>query len=102
MNINDFEQYEGYWEIIDENLFDEVFYMDLIEKLEPTEKVIKAIELMSYIFTDDRMEILEEIRMMDMLAQADMFDLWFDIIKSRDYLESVAKTVIYYSIGMPV
>ncbi|HIG9752550.1 TPA: hypothetical protein ACYELJ_003641 [Escherichia coli] len=102
MNINDFEQYEGYWEIIDENLFDEVFYMDLIEKLEPTEKVIKAIELMSYIFTDDRMEILEEIRMMDMLAQADMFDLWFYIIKSRDYLESVAKTVIYYSIGMPV
>lgn len=102
MNIKDFEQYEGYWEIIDENLFDEVFYMDLIEKLEPTEKVIKAIELMSYIFTDDRMEILEEIRMMDMLAQADMFDLWFDIIKSRDYLESVAKTVIYYSIGMPV
>lgn len=102
MNINDFEQYEGYWEIIDENLFDEVFYMELIEKLEPTEKVIKAIELMSYIFTEDRMEILEEIRMMDMLAQADMFDLWFDIIKSRDYLESVAKTVIYYSIGMPV
>ncbi|HBR0026529.1 hypothetical protein [Klebsiella aerogenes] len=102
MNISDFEQYEGYWEIIDENLFDEVFYINRIEKLEPTEKVIKAIELLSFLFTDDRMEMLEEVRQMNMLAQADMFDLWFDIIKSRDYVEAVAKTVIYYSIGMPV
>lgn len=102
MNISDFEQYEGYCEIIDENLFDDIFYMERIEKLEPTEKVIKAIELLSYLFTDDKMEILEEIRLMDMLAQADIFDLWFEIIKSRDYVESVAKKIIYYSIGMPV
>ena len=102
MNISDFEQYEGYWEIIDDNLFDEIFYIDRIEKLEPTEKVIKAIELLSRLFTDDRMEMLEEVRQMNMLAQADIFDLWFDIIKPRDYVEGVAKAVIYYSIGMPV
>ena len=47
-------------------------------------------------------EVLGEIREMNMLAQADIFDLWFEIIKSRDYLESLAKTIIYYSIGMPV
>ncbi|WP_354637040.1 hypothetical protein ABXJ14_12400 [Morganella morganii] len=50
-----------------------------------TEKVIEAIELLSRLFTDDRMEMLEEVRQMDMLAQADIFDLWFDIIKSREY-----------------
>ncbi len=33
MNISDFEQYEGYWEIIDDNLFGEIFYIDRIEKL---------------------------------------------------------------------
>ncbi|EBC5053514.1 hypothetical protein CQT90_23440 [Salmonella enterica] len=102
MNISDFEQYEGYWEIIDDNLFDEIFYIDRIEKLEPTEKVMEAIELLSRLFTDDSMEMLEEVRQMNMLAQADIFDLWFDIIKSRDYVEGVAKAVIYYSIGMPV
>lgn len=102
MNLSDFEQYEGYWEIIDDNLFDEIFYIDRIEKLEPTEKVIEAIELLSYLFTDDKMDMLEEVRRMNMLAQADIFDLWFDIIKSRDYVEAVAKIVIYYSIGMPV
>ncbi|HIC5636714.1 TPA: hypothetical protein ACW4BQ_004727 [Salmonella enterica subsp. enterica serovar Schwarzengrund] len=102
MNISDFEQYEGYWEIIDDNLFDEIFYIDRIEKLEPTEKVMEAIELLSRLFTDDRMEMLEEVRQMNMLAQADIFDLWFDIIKSRDYVKGVAKAVIYYSIGMPV
>ncbi|ECW2453034.1 hypothetical protein F3V47_22280, partial [Salmonella enterica] len=65
MNISDFEQYEGYWEIIDDNLFDEIFYIDRIEKLEPTEKVMEAIELLSRLFTDDRMEMLEEVRQMN-------------------------------------
>ncbi|WP_280513226.1 hypothetical protein [Enterobacter kobei] len=62
----------------------------------------KAIELLSYFFAEDMREVLGEIREMNMLAQADIFDLWFEIIKSRDYLESLAKTIIYYSIGMPV
>ncbi|EAM5881829.1 hypothetical protein EPW57_08090 [Salmonella enterica] len=98
MNISDFEAYEGYWDIIDDDLFEDIFYMECIEKLEPTEKVLKAIELLSYFFAED----MREIREMNMLAQADIFDLWFEIIKSRDYLESLAKTIIYYSIGMPV
>ncbi|RXM24061.1 hypothetical protein EO238_14355 [Citrobacter sp. AAK_AS5] len=102
MNISDFEAYEGYWDIIDDDLFEDIFYMECIEKLEPTEKVLKTIELLSYFFAEDMREVLGEIREMNMLAQADIFDLWFEIIKSRDYLESLAKTIIYYSIGMPV
>jgi hypothetical protein len=50
MNISDFEAYEGYWDIIDDDLFEDIFYMECIEKLEPTEKVLKAIELLSYFF----------------------------------------------------
>lgn len=31
MNISDFEQYEGYWEIIDDNLFDEIFILIVLK-----------------------------------------------------------------------
>lgn len=33
MNISDFEAYEGYWDIIDDDLFEDIFYMECIEKL---------------------------------------------------------------------
>ena len=102
MNISDFEANRVSCDIVDHDLFEDIFYMECIEKLEPTEKVLKAIELLSYFFAEDMREVLGQIREMNMLAQADIFDLWFEIIKSRDYLESLAKTIIYYSIGMPV
>ena len=102
MNISDFEAYEGYWDIIDDDLFEDIFYMECIEKLEPTEKVLKAIELLSYFFAEDMREVLGQIREMNMLAQADIFDLVSATEYKRQNLESLAKTIIYYSIGMPV
>ena len=70
MNISDFEAYEGYWDIIDDDLFEDIFYMECIEKLEPTEKVLKAIELLSYFFAEDMREVLGQIREMNMLSEA--------------------------------
>ena len=102
MNINDFAKFENYEGIITDGIFEDVFYMDYVEEIELTEENKKYIEWLSYFFVAEMQDVLDEISELDMLEQISVFDFWFKIIQSRDEVEALARTTIYYKSGMPV
>ncbi|HCT9899470.1 TPA: hypothetical protein OUD55_004114, partial [Citrobacter koseri] len=96
MNINDFAKFENYEGIITDGIFEDVFYMDYVEEIELTEENKKYIEWLSYFFVAEMQDVLDEISELDMLEQISVFDFWFKIIQSRDEVEALARTIIYY------
>jgi len=102
MNINDFAKFGNYEGIITDGIFEDVFYMDHVEEIELTEDNNKYIEWLSYFFVAEMQDVLDEISELDMLEQISVFDFWFKIIQSRDEVEALARTIIYYKSGMPV
>ncbi|EFE7610020.1 hypothetical protein F9S55_04285 [Escherichia coli] len=102
MNINDFAKFGNYEGIITDGIFEDVFYMDHVEEIELTEENNKYIEWLSYFFVAEMQDVLDEISELDMLEQISVFDFWFKIIQSRDEVEALARTIIYYKSGMPL
>ncbi|EBL6422363.1 hypothetical protein ACBE16_001769 [Raoultella ornithinolytica] len=102
MNINDFAKFGNYEGIITDGIFEDVFYMDHVEEIELTEENNKYIEWLSHFFVAEMQDVLDEISELDMLEQISVFDFWFKIIQSRDEVEALARTIIYYKSGMPV
>ncbi|EGB5539433.1 MULTISPECIES: hypothetical protein [Enterobacteriaceae] len=102
MNINDFAQFENYEGIISDGIFEDVFYMDYVEEIELSEEKKKYIEWLSYFFVAEMQGVLDEINELDMLDQISVFDFWFKLIQSRDEVEALARTIIYYKSGIPV
>ncbi|MDT7484874.1 hypothetical protein [Citrobacter koseri] len=102
MKINDFAKFENYGVIISDGIFEDIFYVDYVEEIELTEENEKYIEWLSYFFVAEMQGALDEISELDMLEQISVFDFWFKIIQSRDEVEALARTIIYYKSGMPV
>lgn len=102
MNIHDFAKFENYEGIITDGIFEDVFFMDYVEEIELTEENEKYIEWLSYFFVAEMQEVLDKISELDMLEQISVFDFWFKIIQSRDEVEALARTIIYYKSGMTV
>ncbi|EPM8702644.1 hypothetical protein ACTR8G_000164 [Escherichia coli] len=102
MNINDFAKFKNYEGTISDGTFEDVFYMDYVEDIELTEENEKYIEWLSYFFVAEMQDVLDEISELDMLEQISVFDFWFKIIQSRDEVEALARTIIYFKSGMPV
>lgn len=102
MKINDFAKFENYEDIITDGVFEDIFYMDYVEEIELTEENEKYIEWLSYFFVAEMQDVLDVISEMDMLDQVSVFDFWFKLIQSRDEVEVLARTIIYYKSGMPV
>lgn len=102
MKINDFAKFENYGGIISDGMFEDIFYVNYVEEIELTEENEKYIEWLSYFFVAEMQGALDEISELDLLEQISVFDFWFKIIQSRDEVEALARTIIYYKSGMPV
>lgn len=102
LEITEFLKYGVYEELIDAESFVEIFNVDYIKELEATDLACKSIEWLSYFFSTQFHEVLELIDEFDSVKQADIFDIWFSLICSRDELESLSRAIIHFKLGLPI